>query len=100
MAQFGRGDEAGVAEPARRHEHPVARRADRPDDAAVLELVDLEDADLAAHRLDVSGDCPQLVIDLGVHRLEEALQRVGSDLGESDDVVKGDVVALLFEEID
>ena len=49
-------------------------------------------------RLDIAGDLAQLAIDLGVHRLEEALQRLRRDLGERDDVVEGDVVALLLQE--
>ena len=47
--------------------------------ARVPEVVGLERADLGAHRLDVAGDLAQLAIDPGVHRLEEALQRLRRD---------------------
>ena len=69
-------------------------------DARVLQVVDLERADLVAHRFDVAGDLAQLAIDLGVHRLEEALQRLRGDFGERNDVLEGDVLALLFQEFD
>ena len=69
-------------------------------DAAVLQIVDLEGADLVTHRLDVARDLAQFAIDLGIHRLEEALQRLRGDLGQLDDVVEGDVLALLFEKLD
>ncbi len=69
-------------------------------DAAVLQFVDLQHADLAAHRFDVAGDLAQLAIDLRVHRLEEALQRLRGDLRQRDDVEEGDVLALLSQEVD
>ena len=48
------------------------------------------------HLLDIAGDLAQLAVDRGVHRLEEALQRLRGDLGERDDVVERDVLALLL----
>ena len=69
-------------------------------DARVLQVVDLERADFAAHRFDVAGDLAQLAVDFRVHRLEEALQRLRRDFGERDDVLEGDVLALLFQKFD
>src|SRR5262245_13465629 len=69
-------------------------------DAAVLEVVDLQHPDLLPHRLDVLRDLAQLAIDPGVHGMKEALQRLGRDFRQLDDVVKRDVVALLAQKVD
>src|SRR5262245_38116766 len=69
-------------------------------DAAVLEVVALQHPDLLPHRLDVLRELAQLAIDPGVHGMKEALQRLGRDFRQLDDVVKRDVVALLAQKVD
>ncbi len=69
-------------------------------DAAVLQVVHLQRADLMPHRLDIARDLAQLAVDLRIERVEEALQRLRGNFRKRDDVVEGDVVALLLQEVD